>query len=211
MTSNTAIDFRLLEAIGFVFLSSIEGELVSMTYGVTRLLKQEVTAQQSILNSLAPATNPSEFKLEDVDVLIGNLADVVEQLRQQNLTVAHLETRMTGLEESLAANSTRASEPAPSGSTIAVSELRLHAIEDSLNSVELLAGGLGQQDEDLLKMNQRLSNLESLLGTLSHLPDLMGQQHQIIAGMDERLRRLEDQRLVDRELRVREIEPDRVF
>ena len=211
MTINAAIDFRLLEAMGSVFLTTIEGELVGAVYGVTRLLKQGIETHPSLLNPLPSVGAQSSFR--EVDQLIAKLVDLTEELRQRNLVVARLEARMEKMEEPVPSAPAGTEESASTRSipTIKVSEVRLHAIEDSLNSVELLAGGLGQQDEDLFKMNQRLSNLESLLQTLTHLPDPMGEHYRVIAGLDDRLSRLETQRLVDREGKTREIEPDRVF
>lgn len=217
MTTHTAIDFRLIEAVGTVFLSTIEDELLYLTYGMTRLVKQGIETYSLRLDFLSGFSEPALFKIGSVDSLIARVAEAIEELQRRNFTVSELGTRVSSLEQSLGQSlviKPESVEPAlrsQATPTIAISEVRLHAIENSLNSVELLAGGLGQQDKDLLQMNQRLSKLEKLLQALSDLPNLLDQQQQGIARINARLKNLEAQQWVDREPKVRQMEPDRVF
>ena len=202
----TTIDFRLIQAVGTVLLSTIEEEIVSMTYGMTRLLRQGVETQRSLLSSL-PQGSDRALAYGDIEALIAKLTAMITDLQHRNLSVSELADRVASLEESSAK---RADLVSPESSTIAVPEVRLHAIEDSLNSVELLAGGLGQQDEDLSQLNHRLSTLENLIQSLGALPEIVARQSQVLSRLDERLSRLEAKHLVDQGMSEREIEPDRV-
>lgn len=188
MADRMQFNQKTLEVLGMNLLGMIEEEMINLTYGTTRFIKQGLDAQKQFQANYSFSSKDSF--LPNMGSLANQLADLTQQLRQRNYTIAQLEERLTKLEANATAQTF--SEVAPhSAGLIAEPDTRISAIEESLGSVELLAGELGQRGEDMSALNQRVARLEEFLQPLSTLPELLDRQSQIITRLEERVGRLE--------------------